>query len=96
MIELHSHLLYGMDDGAGDLDESLRMLTDYAAQGVTEIACTPHLLPESLAADLDDAAVIMHPGPMNRGVERRTVGTWSPLNHAGARKRAGWVILRGR
>lgn len=50
MIELHSHLLYGMDDGAGDLDESLRMLTDYAAQGVTEIACTPHLLPESFAS----------------------------------------------
>lgn len=45
MIELHSHLLYGMDDGAGDLDEALRMLADYAAQEVTEIACTPHLFP---------------------------------------------------
>lgn len=50
MIEIHSHVLYGMDDGSADLQESLLMLSDYAAQGVTEIACTPHLLPETFAS----------------------------------------------
>lgn len=50
MIELHSHVLFGMDDGATDVEQSLLMLSDYAAQGVTEIACTPHLLPETFAS----------------------------------------------
>lgn len=51
MIEIHSHVLPDMDDGAGDLDEALQMLVDYAAQGVTRIACTPHLLPEHFASE---------------------------------------------
>ena len=45
MIEIHSHLLHGLDDGAGDLDQSLQLLSDYAGQGVTDIICTPHFEP---------------------------------------------------
>lgn len=45
LIDLHSHILPGVDDGAPDLDLALRMARAYVADGVTVVACTPHILP---------------------------------------------------
>lgn len=42
MRDIHCHILPGVDDGARDLDESLRMLEAARAAGVTSIVCTPH------------------------------------------------------
>ena len=42
MIDLHSHILYGLDDGAATLDESLAMCRMAAADGIAIIAATPH------------------------------------------------------
>ncbi len=42
MIDLHSHILYGLDDGAATLDESLAMCRMAAADGIATIAATPH------------------------------------------------------
>ena len=43
ITDLHCHLLPGLDDGARNLTESLRMLEMAAASGVGRIVCTPHL-----------------------------------------------------
>ncbi len=45
MIDLHCHLLPGIDDGAADLSVSLDMARAFVADGVTHVACTPHILP---------------------------------------------------
>lgn len=45
MIDLHSHILPGIDDGAADLRVSLDMARAFVADGVTTVACTPHILP---------------------------------------------------
>ncbi len=45
MIDLHSHVLPGLDDGCPDPAASLALLALYAAQGVTDVVCTPHLPP---------------------------------------------------
>ena len=42
MIDLHSHILPGMDDGAQNLEESLRMADLAVRSGVTAIVATPH------------------------------------------------------
>lgn len=45
MIDLHCHLLPEVDDGASDLGVSLKMARALVADGVTVVACTPHILP---------------------------------------------------
>ncbi|MCM2476081.1 capsular biosynthesis protein [Rhizobium sp. CG5] len=45
MIDLHSHILFGLDDGADTLDTSVEMARMAVADGVTHMACTPHVLP---------------------------------------------------
>lgn len=42
IIDIHSHILPGFDDGASDERESLRMLKMAAKQGITGVIATPH------------------------------------------------------
>jgi protein-tyrosine phosphatase len=43
VIDLHSHILPGLDDGAQTLDEALAIARAAVAEGVTVIAATPHV-----------------------------------------------------
>ena len=45
MIDLHCHILPGIDDGAADLSTALKMASASVADGVSVVACTPHILP---------------------------------------------------
>lgn len=42
MIDIHSHLLYGVDDGAKNRKEAIQMLKAAKEQGVEAIILTPH------------------------------------------------------
>ena len=41
-IDIHSHILPGIDDGARDMDEALEMLRMARADGTSTIVATPH------------------------------------------------------
>lgn len=43
MIDLHCHILPGLDDGARDLDDSVAMARQAAADGITKVCATPHI-----------------------------------------------------
>jgi protein-tyrosine phosphatase len=60
VIDLHCHILPGIDDGAADLSVSLDMARAFVADGVTHVACTPHILP----------GLYQNSGPQIRGAVR--------------------------
>ena len=41
-LDLHSHMLPGLDDGASDWDQSLAMASAAAEDGIEGVVCTPH------------------------------------------------------
>ena len=41
-VDIHSHVLYGLDDGAKTLEESIAMLEMAAGGGTTDLVATPH------------------------------------------------------
>ncbi len=45
MIDLHTHILPGVDDGASDLPTALEMARMAVADGIQVMACTPHFMP---------------------------------------------------
>jgi len=71
MIDLHNHLLPGIDDGAPDLETALQLARMAVEQGITHLVCTPHIHPgrydntiasiaaarELLVAGLQEAAI---------------------------------------
>lgn len=74
MIDLHHHLLPGIDDGAADLAMALEMARMAVADGIHTVACTPHIYPglyentgdgiraaiAALQAELDSAGIKLH------------------------------------
>jgi protein-tyrosine phosphatase len=67
VIDLHTHLIPGVDDGSHTVEQSVEVLQKFARQGVTAVCCTPHLKAsqadaapcaqmDALLADLIDAA----------------------------------------
>lgn len=47
MIDIHTHVLPGIDDGSQSLEESLLILEDLASHGFTDVICTPHYIEDS-------------------------------------------------
>lgn len=42
MIDIHNHIIYGVDDGSRSIDESLEMVNLYKKAGFSEIIATSH------------------------------------------------------
>lgn len=46
MIDIHTHILYGLDDGAETIETALSMLKMAYSDGISEIVLTPHVAEE--------------------------------------------------
>jgi protein-tyrosine phosphatase len=55
VIDLHSHLLPGVDDGARSVAQSVAALRLLAEAGVTDVCLTPHLTASALGTGVPDA-----------------------------------------
>ena len=43
MIDIHTHLLPGVDDGSQSFETSASVLARFALEGIRAVVCTPHL-----------------------------------------------------
>lgn len=55
MIDIHSHVLTGLDDGARDFDTSIELCRIAALTGTTVLTATPHLMCWNTASSLLEA-----------------------------------------
>src|SRR5215208_5434543 len=65
MIDLHSHILYDLDDGALTLAESLAMARMAAADGTRVLVATPHGPGSSACRHYDPALIRARVGEVN-------------------------------
>lgn len=49
MIDFHSHILPGIDDGSASVEESLELLRMLSEQGVDAVVATPHFYPDRMS-----------------------------------------------
>jgi len=42
-VDMHNHLIPGVDDGVTTLDETIMCLRQYADWGIRQVVCTPHI-----------------------------------------------------
>ena len=42
MVDIHTHFIYGVDDGYRDIEHSIKDLKEEEKIGVTDVICTPH------------------------------------------------------
>ncbi len=43
-VDMHSHLLPGIDDGLKEVEQSVEFIRDLKALGYKKLICTPHIL----------------------------------------------------
>ena len=44
LVDIHNHILPGIDDGAKTVEDSIGMLQGFSEFGVTNFVCTPHIM----------------------------------------------------
>lgn len=54
IVDIHNHVLFGLDDGARTLEESIEMIKNAKTQGIDVIVATPHLNHYQFSYDLSD------------------------------------------
>ena len=72
--DIHQHIVYGMDDGAKSLEESLAMLKAAIRENTSTIIATPHITPGVYAFDLQKFGAVSYthlhgPPPQGRGIQ---------------------------
>ena len=71
-VDMHNHLLPGLDDGAEDLQQSIQLITEMRALGYRRLICTPHVMADmyqNTPATIDTAYARIKSELANNGLE---------------------------
>jgi protein-tyrosine phosphatase len=58
VIDIHSHLIPGIDDGSRSMQQSLKILRTFADVGIDGVVLTPHVTATQMARDPDGAVAL--------------------------------------
>lgn len=70
MIDIHSHILPGLDDGSPDMETSIKMLEIVASEGIRTIVATPHFIPRD--KEIDRNVVLEKVDELNQYIQHNT------------------------
>ncbi len=71
MIDLHSHILPGVDDGSKDMEESISMARQYVENGIDKVIATPHFIEESDSTTKDENKLVLE--ELKRNLEKEKI-----------------------
>jgi protein-tyrosine phosphatase len=76
VVDLHSHILAGIDDGARSLEESVEIARDAVRDGTTVMAATPHVRDDFLtdAATMERRVLELNEILREKEIELRVLG----------------------
>ena len=87
-IDIHSHIIPGVDDGSRDLETSIALLQMAAETGTTDIIATPHVIDVSTTLTWD--AIRRHVETLQKEVDAREI----PIRiYPGAETELNWDLL---
>lgn len=97
MIDIHSHLLPGVDDGSPSVERSLPVLERFGHEGVDVLVCTPHLrATEAKRAPIERHRAILAELVAAAPARPRLALGWEiMLDAPGIDLRAPWLHLDG-
>lgn len=58
--DMHNHVLFGIDDGAKTIEESVEMAKLYVDAGFKKVTCTPHILMDFYPNSRDTIIPVLH------------------------------------
>lgn len=71
MIDIHTHILPGLDDGARDLEQALQMASAAAREGIIRIIATPHVISGSF--DYSREQILAATAALNEEINARQI-----------------------
>ena len=60
LIDIHTHIVFGVDDGARSLEESLKLIDMAVGQGIKAIIATPHNMPNLKCEEIIEKVNILN------------------------------------
>ena len=88
MVDIHTHIIDGIDDGAQNKEDSLALLKMAAESGTTDIIATPHIIEGTNHADWQ--TILTKTEDLNRNAQDAGI----PIRvYAGAELEMNWDIL---
>ena len=86
MIDIHTHIIDGIDDGAQNMEDSLALLKMAAESGTTDIIATPHIIEGANHAEWQ--TILTKTEDLNRNAQDAGI----PIRvYAGAELEMNWI-----
>jgi len=75
-VDIHNHILPGIDDGAKTVDESIALVEKFSDYGITNFICTPHIMNDyypNTSSSINKAKVLLNKELLKKGMHKTKI-----------------------